>query len=64
MQQAKALISLRVCAGWYEPLLVAHTTLLEISCTGSINKQGSSWALTVGRSDFSIQENQGEVTVI
>ena len=28
---AKALISLRVCAGWSEPLLVAHTTLLEIS---------------------------------
>ena len=22
-------------AGWFEPLLVAHTTLLEISCTGS-----------------------------
>ena len=33
---AKALISLRVCAGWSEPLLVAHTTLLEISCHGSI----------------------------
>ena len=32
---AKALISLRVCAGWSEPLLVAHTTLLEISCHGS-----------------------------
>ena len=31
---AKALIRLRVCAGWSEPLLVAHTTLLEISCTG------------------------------
>ena len=34
---AKALISLRVCAGWSEPLLVAHTTLLEISCHGSNN---------------------------
>ena len=32
---AKALISLRVCAGWSESLLVAHTTLLEISCHGS-----------------------------
>ena len=32
---AKALISLRVYAGWSEPLLVAHTTLLEISCHGS-----------------------------
>ena len=34
-RQAKALISLRVCAGWSEHLLVAHTTLLEISCHGS-----------------------------
>ena len=32
---AKALIRLRVCTGWSEPLLVAHTTLLEISCRGS-----------------------------
>ena len=32
----KALIRLRICAGWSEPLLVAHTTLLEISCHGSI----------------------------
>ena len=37
---AKALIRLRVCAGWSEALLVANTTLLEISCTGSfyVNK--------------------------
>ena len=34
-RQAKALIRLRICAGWSEPLLVAHTTLLEISCQGS-----------------------------
>ena len=34
---AKALIRLRICAGWSEALLVAHTTLLEISCTGSNN---------------------------
>ena len=33
---AKVLISLRVCADWSEALLVAHTILLEISCTGSI----------------------------
>ena len=33
---AKSLIRLRVCAGWSEPLLVAHATLLEISCRGSI----------------------------
>ena len=32
---AKALIRLRVCAGWSEALLVAHITLLEISCCGS-----------------------------
>ena len=32
---AKALIRLRVCAGWSEVLLVALTTLLEISCRGS-----------------------------
>ena len=29
------MISLRVCAGWSEPLRVAHTTLLVISCHGS-----------------------------
>ena len=29
------LIRLCVCAGWSEHLLVAHTTLLEISCRGS-----------------------------
>ena len=32
---AMALIRLRVCAGWSEPLLFAHTTFLEISCHGS-----------------------------
>ena len=32
----KALISLRVCAGCSEALLVAHTKLLEISCGGSL----------------------------
>ena len=42
---AKALISLRVCAGWSEPLLVAHTTLLEISCCGSnIYMHFAQWA--------------------
>ena len=35
---AKALTRLRVCAGWSEPVLVAHTTLLEISCHGSMIK--------------------------
>ena len=33
---AMALIRLHICAGWSEPLLVAHTTLLEISCHGSL----------------------------
>ena len=33
---SKALIRLCVSAGWSGPLLVAHTTLLEISCHGSI----------------------------
>ena len=32
---AMALIRLPVCAGWSEPLLVKHTTLLEISCCRS-----------------------------
>ena len=40
-QLAKALISLRVCAGWSEPLLVVHTTLLEISCHCSFHKHKS-----------------------
>ena len=37
----KALIRLRVCTGWSEPLLVTHTctTLLEISCRGSLLMQ-------------------------
>ena len=35
IEYAKALIRLCVCAGWSEPLLVAHTTLLEIPCSGS-----------------------------
>ena len=34
-QLAKALSRFRVCAGWSEPLLVAHATLLETSCRGS-----------------------------
>ena len=29
---AMALIKLRVCADWSEPLLVVHTSLLQISC--------------------------------
>ena len=32
----KALTRLHVCTGWSELLLVAYTTLLEISCHGSI----------------------------
>ena len=33
---AEAVSGLRVCAGWSGALRVAHTTLLEISCHGSI----------------------------
>ena len=40
---AKALISLRVCAGWPEPLLVAQTTLLEISFHGSNHERLPMW---------------------
>ena len=36
-----ALIRLRIGAGWSEPLLVAHTKLLEISCCGSHLKLSS-----------------------
>ena len=38
-RQAKALIRLRVCIGRSEALLVAHTKLSEISCTGSYDKK-------------------------
>ena len=31
---ANALIRLRICAGWSKPLVLAHTTLLEISYCG------------------------------
>ena len=34
-QLAKAVVSLRVCAGWSEPCLFAQITLLEISYDGS-----------------------------
>ena len=33
-RQAKALIRLRLCAGWSEPLMVAHTNVLEILFRG------------------------------
>ena len=37
-RQAKALVRLRICAGWSEAMLVTHTTLLEISCHGPHEK--------------------------
>ena len=40
MRLAKTLIRLRVCAGLSEPLLLAHITLLEISCRGSFDEYG------------------------
>ena len=33
-----ALIRLHTCTDWSEPLLVAHTTLLQISCHSSFIK--------------------------
>ena len=39
MRLAKALVRLRVCAGWSEYSLVAHITLLEISCRGSFQRR-------------------------
>ena len=35
IDKQKVLIRLSVWAGWSEPLLVAHITLLKISCRGS-----------------------------
>ena len=35
---AKALNRLCICTGLYEPLLVANTTLLEISCRYKSNE--------------------------
>ena len=49
---AKALIRLRIWAGRSEPLLVAHTTLLEISCRSSFYKgnQRQNYALRINLS--------------
>ena len=46
---AKALLRLCVCAGWSETLLVAHITLLEISCCiyYMLNTQGKGLYCTV-----------------
>ena len=35
IQALIGLLGRRICAGWSEPLLVAHSTLLKISCPGS-----------------------------
>ena len=52
-----ALIRLRVCAGWSEPLLVAHTTLLEISCRGSYTSaaQKSEYDQEISQSHTAVQ---------
>ena len=42
-RRVKALIRLRVCAGWSEPLLVSHITLLKISSNGSFNNKFMSY---------------------
>ena len=52
---AKALIRLRVCAGWSEPLLVAHITLLEISCHGSFGRCDLLSSTTFGRKTMTWQ---------
>ena len=56
---AKALISLRVSTGWSEPLVVTHTTLLEISCHGSII---CNWASIIefGTVAFASRDGSGE----
>ena len=48
-RHAKVLIRLRVCSGWYGPSLVAHTTLLEISCHGSSSVFSRSFFQALGR---------------
>ena len=52
---AKALIRLHVCAGWSEPLLVAHMTLLEVRKRAKIlNRYNQATHLT--------QDTNGKVT--
>ena len=48
-----ALIRLRLCTGWSKPLLVAHTTLLEIICHGSL------YSLSIGMGDNQHAEAHG-----
>ena len=45
-RQAKALIRLLVCASWSDPLLVTQTTLLEISCHGSVYLFGVNYTVS------------------
>ena len=45
----------------YSTLVIYHPGPMQVG--PKIIVQGSSWALTVGGSDFSLQENKGEVTV-
>ena len=52
---AKDLTRLRVCAGWSETLLVAHITLLEISCRGS---KMQLWLEYFNLSRFLIMDNE------
>ena len=51
------MIRLRVCAGWSDPLLVAHTALLEISCRGS-NISFKSW-WRVSQHDMTTNKTRG-----
>ena len=58
---AKALIRLRICTGWSEPLLVANTALLEILCRGSyvlrVRKLSAKLGLLIDRSEKRISNS-------
>ena len=51
---AMVLIRLRIWAGWSEPLLVAHTTLLKISCHDSTMIEVAVARLNYDRKDNSL----------
>ena len=59
---ANALIRLRICAGWPEPLLVTHTLLLEISCRGSLVYQHACITFTFTFSYDSAVGTRGQIS--
>ena len=58
---AKVLIRLRICAGWSEPLLVAHTTLLEISCHGSYDFKQCGILTSIGSDELLLSLTPNDV---